>query len=155
MLRGVAGAALRKILVPIDFSRESEAALDYAARLAASLGASLTLFHASAAPPLMSAIVPGADSDADAERDARTAAQRLSTLGSQVRARGVEHVSVIVEPGTAIDAIVEHAARGRFDLIVMGTHGRTGIDRMVMGSVAERVVRLAPCPVMTIHLPRA
>ena len=82
------------------------------------------------------------------------AEQQLATLRTSAAALGVT-AETSVMTGRPAHAIVEHAKEGGFDLIVMGTHGRTGLSHVVMGSVAERIVRKAPCPVLTVHASEA
>ena len=79
--------------------------------------------------------------------------QRLANAKSQALEAGAPRVQTRLLVGPAAPEIVELAAQGGFDLIVMGTRGRRGLSRLFMGSVAERVVRTAPCPVLTVHLP--
>ena len=135
----------RKILCPIDFSAGSHHAFRVAARLASELSAKLELVHSWHLPPLATGgeypLPPEALQGLvdDAERgltDTLTEAKRL----------GVEHVSSQLVSGSPWERIVELA--GPTDLIVMGTHGRTGISRFLLGSVAEKVVRHAPCSVL-------
>ena len=145
--------AITRILVPVDFSPHSDRALRYAARLAALLGASVELIHvvdnpfASGAwtsevyvpnlPEMLQSLI------ADANK-------RLTPLKSMVASEKV-NVETNVLTGQPAYTITDHARSGGFDLIVMGTHGRTGFSHMFMGSVAERVVRRAPCPVLTVR----
>ena len=140
----------RTILVPTDFSEHADHALEYAAGLAARLDAKVHLIHAitipSAGMPEMG-IAYGALSietltkQAQAALDAREARYRDRITLAPVR----------LEVGDARDVIDRAAADVGADLIVMGTHGRRGIRRMLLGSVAESVVRSAPCPVLTIR----
>jgi nucleotide-binding universal stress UspA family protein len=149
----VMNEGITTILVPVDFSASSDRAFHYATMLAHRLSAGLQLIHvveepyAAGAWPL-DVYVPNADElveglIADAE-------QRLATLRNTAAALGlVAHTAVL--SGRPAPAIVEQAKSGRCDLIVMGTHGRTGLAHLVLGSVAEHVVRKAPCPVLTVR----
>ena len=86
--------------------------------------------------------------------DVRTlgrASQGLAEAARRVAAAGALDVVTVLCEGSPYDEILAHAREGRFDLIVMGTHGRTGLEHMLMGSVAEKVVRTAPCPVLTVR----
>ena len=127
----------RKLFCPVDFSDESRAALRVAADLAGRFGADLTLFHADAAGSALKAATSEPGQLADWKREAeRLGAQRVTTA----HAAG--------EPPTSI---VDAAKAGGYDLIVMGTHGRTGRQASLIGSVAENVVRLSAVPVLTVH----
>jgi universal stress protein A len=143
----------QRILVPFDFSEPSTKAVDYAALLAARLGASIRLLHVYDPPDSMAAIVPGT-SVAEEERSARGIATReLERLERAVKAAGSVRVDIAVAAGSPVDEILRHAAEGGFDLIVMGTHGRTGLSRLIVGSVTEGVMRRAQVPVLVVHLP--
>jgi universal stress protein A len=123
---------VRKILFASDFSSYSEHAFDAALALAQHFGARLHLLH----------VVHHA-------REEEPARARLEAFARERAAPG-EHV-VAVAAGHAAAQIVSHAEREKVDLIVMGTHGRTGLAHVVRGSVAEAVMRHAPCLVLTIR----
>jgi nucleotide-binding universal stress UspA family protein len=142
----------RRILLASDFSPASRPAFRQALGLARANGASLTIVH------VYSIIIPMmgegyatpqvydkwmADVGADAQR-------RLGRLVAQARKRGVRAKGLVLE-GVPHDRIVRAARSTRADLIVLGTHGRTGLSRVFLGSVAARVVTLAPCPVLTVR----
>ena len=136
----------RQLLVAVDFGEASARALRVAAVLAARYVADVDALHAEAleAPPYFTH-----DQVTALERQraaARTAAERyLRDFG---RKQGVDLRGALVAGGPPHAAVL--AAAGGTDLIVMGTHGRTGPARWWLGSVAERVVRTAPCPVLTV-----
>jgi nucleotide-binding universal stress UspA family protein len=140
---------ITKILHPTDFSPCAEHALEYAATLAARFSAPLVLLHVYTPP---TTIVPEGyvplPVDEVALRDAHSRG-----LDEQV-ARARSHFAGIIEPvlvvGSAWREIVREAKQRGCDLIVLGTHGRGGIARVLLGSVAERVVRKAECPVLTV-----
>jgi nucleotide-binding universal stress UspA family protein len=140
------------ILVPTDFSEPSDAALDYAKGLAARFGASLHLLHVVDDPyrSVMSAevFVP----EVEGYRD-DLVADAITRLKDRLRSSDIEHLRATADAviGTAAWSIVEYAAAHEIDLIVMGTHGRSGVSHLLMGSVAEKVVRTAPCPVLTLR----
>ena len=137
---------LTRILVPTDFSPPSEAALAYARALGATFGAPLHLLHVATErvlPPY--AAGDAGEAGAAALRDLRT------RLSPDDRRRGV--VGHVVESPDPAAEIAQYAAANGSDLIVMGTHGRGGLAHLFMGSVAEKVVRTAPCPVLTVHRP--
>jgi len=135
----------RKILCPIDFSSGSHHAFRVAARLASELNAKLELVHAWHLPamasggeyPLPAEAIQGMVDDAE---------RGLTDTLAEAKKLGVEHVSSQLVSGPPWERIIELASAR--DLIVMGTHGRTGISRFLLGSVAEKVVRHAPCSVL-------
>ena len=142
---------ITRILVPVDFSAHSDSALRYAATLAGQVGASVELLH------VVDDFTFGAYSEIyvpnipDMTQEAiNTALERLKTIEAAVFPHGAD-VESVVYAGRPASTIIDHAAEGRFDLIVMGTHGRTGLSHLLMGSVAEHVVRTAGCPVLTIR----
>ena len=147
-----------RILVPTDFSDPADAAFDFAAALAQKLGASLDLLHVVEDPYFTTGVF-------SAERWVPTPAgmreELLTNAQEQLRARvnrleqiGVQR-TMKVYTGPAAKAITEYAAAHEIDLIVLGTHGRGGMAHLLLGSVAERVVRTAPCPVLTVRAARA
>ena len=138
---------MRRILFASDFSSASRRAFAKALYMARAFHSELTLIHAvEMKAPVVSAATWNA-----IEREARAAAQKeLDRLERAARKAGVRARTVIVE-GYAADQIVRVAKARRAHLIVMGTHGRTGFSRMVMGSVATRVIASALCPVMTVR----
>ena len=143
---------IRRILVPIDFSEQSERAMRYAAHFAHKLGARIELLHVVEDPFLSGAwstevyLLNPAQVLDQLVLDAR---KRLSDCARRLAAEGV-HTQAAVLTGPPARMIVEHASTGEFDLIVMGTHGRTGLSHVFLGSVAERVLRVAPCAVLTV-----
>jgi len=142
-----------RILVPTDFSLPSDAALEYARILANKFGSSLQILHVVDDPTAASEFVP--DGFAPSTADIRTALldhahKRLDRLMNLVdRSRYHVHVDAVL--GLPAQAIVDYAMATGAGLIVMGTHGRTGLAHLLMGSVAEHVVRTAPCPVLTVR----
>jgi nucleotide-binding universal stress UspA family protein len=137
----------KNILVPLDFSACSEQALDYACALGAKLGATIHIVNALGAqlPELNVALTETMIHDLISGHE--TALQKLADPR-----RPLVHVGkVLVKSGDARDAILETARELDADLIVMGTHGRRGITRFVVGSVTEDVVRRAPCPVLAVR----
>ena len=133
-----------RILVPIDFSAPSDAALASARTLASTFGASLHVLHVMENVFLRAVVGDPHDLQVAARRQLN---ERL-TDDDRRRLRAVTVVEQSDEPA---DEIVSYARTANIDLIVMGTHGRSGVAHMLMGSVAERVVRSAPCPVMTMR----
>lgn len=136
----------RKILCPVDFSEPSREAMKVAAGLAAESNAELTLVHVWQWPIRMSEVNLMQSSLLEHERKQMEVA--LDGWKSEVEALGAKPVSVKVLTGVPWKTIVDEIAEEpRYDLVVMGTHGRTGIKRVLLGSVAERVARHADCPV--------
>jgi nucleotide-binding universal stress UspA family protein len=136
--------SVKNILVPTDFSGTSEAALHYAAEMALTLGARLYLVH-----------VPGRTGEhfeanfphGQFETAARKGLASFLTTEAIDRLRPEYAVRV----GAPAEEIVRYADLCDADLIIMGTHGRTGIAHALMGSVAEQVLRVAPCPVLLVR----
>jgi nucleotide-binding universal stress UspA family protein len=142
-----------RILVPTDFSAHSAAALDYARGLARRFGASLHLLHVVedqfVTGPFGAEIsTPHPPGTVNLLLDEARAALEQSLADED---RLVLHATGEAIVGTVARTIAQYAGDNRFDLIVMGTHGRSGISHFVMGSVAEHVVRTAPCPVLTVR----
>jgi nucleotide-binding universal stress UspA family protein len=142
----------KQILVPIDFSDGSNRAVSQAVELARALGASLELFHAyqlpvfalpdssvTVSPTYVADLTDRAQKELDRQRDGLVA-------------EGLSVTTKVLE-GNPADAIVERATTIHALMIVIGTHGRSGFRRFLLGSVTERVVRTATVPVLTVHLP--
>jgi len=136
-----------KILFPTDFSPASQEAMSWATSLARDSGATLLIMHVEEPPMAYGGGELYIDVQENEREDLRKALVNVVPLDHQVP---FEHKLLVGDPATAI---VETADNEHADLIVMGTHGRTGITRLLMGSVAESVVRKANCPVLTIKQP--
>jgi nucleotide-binding universal stress UspA family protein len=140
----------RRIVHPTDFSPASEPAFAQALEIAGREGAELTLVH------VLEPISPFPDGDyRTRHRELRialetTARQALDPLLARAKQAQVR-VSGVVMEGWPPEEIVKAARKRRADLIVIGTHGRTGMKRLLLGSVAERVILLAHCPVLTVR----
>lgn len=144
---------IRSILAPTDFSRHAEGAVRYACGLAERFGATLHLLHV-----LPDVIVPvGPDPSLIASVPpsyyAETEAHSREALGRLVQPDWPRPAGVVPEVrwGDPVEAIVAYAGQTAIDLIAIATHGRTGLSHVLLGSVAERIVREAPCPVLTIR----
>jgi nucleotide-binding universal stress UspA family protein len=145
---------LHRILVPTDFSKHSHNALNYASAFAEKFGAELFLLHVvqdlalfipeavSVAPPA----VPPIEQMTAAVREELDRLVRDNDLGRLT-------VHCDVREGTPFYEIIQYAKEANIDLIIMGTHGRSGLAHVLLGSVSERVVRKAPCPVLTVRDP--
>ena len=143
-------SAPNHILLTTDFSEASEEAVAMAGEMARATGARLTVLHVHHhAPAAPEAVVPPEKYVSPADLDAE-AQQSLEDL-RRTLLQGVESVSLVsLENVSAPLAICDYAAKHDVDLIVIGTHGRTGIPRLLIGSVAEKVVRHASCPVLVV-----
>lgn len=146
--------ALGQILVPTDFSECSAVALRYGLALAGRFGATLHVLHAVPNPfdqPWAAELY--ALPQADFERMARDEADRR--LAELIHDAGLpaERLRYVATSGAPFLAILQYAREAGIDLIVMGTHGRGAVAHLLIGSVAENVVRKAPCPVLTVRHP--
>ena len=140
---------LERILCPVDFSPTSEASLDYAIELAKEFGAAIELLHSyQVSPAVMSPYGPGMHGDF-IEEYRQAAADQLAKTREKVEAAGVA-VKAVLSQEYPSEAIVRAAKEGQADLIVIGTRGLTGLKHVLLGSVAERTLRMAPCPVLTV-----
>ena len=139
--------AFRTVVVATDFSDPSQLALEYARVFAKRFGANLRLVHAVHLPAVMSAEVPLPVVQAQSARAVADAEQALTeTLAGLSETEVIGQVLI----GPPADRIVQYATDHDADLIVMGTSGRRGVAHFFMGSVAEQVLREAPCPVFTV-----
>lgn len=151
----MASLEVNRILCPVDWSKASAGALQAAVELSLRFDASLTLLHVDQVPgsSIPEAMLPtpaaiSADLSGPADRplvEWKALAERL----------GARHVEVLRSVGRPADEILVHARRGAFDLVVLGTHGRTALGHFITGSVAEEVVRQAPCLVLTVGVEAA
>ncbi|MGI5864584.1 MAG: universal stress protein [Myxococcales bacterium] len=141
----------RRIVCPIDFSEPSRDAMRVAVDLAKRLGAELVLLHVYQLPGVATpeAAIYGGRSPVD--RLIKVVTQALGEWKSEALGMGASEVTTHAASGVAYAEIVRFAEEQACDLIVMGTHGRTAVLRVLVGSTAERVVRHAPCPVLTVR----
>lgn len=146
---------ISRILAPIDFSDGSRIAVEYAIELGRRYGSPIDLLfvwtpEAYVLPEMTGAlttsmpVAPDRTSEAVWEADMRAFRESLDAQDVEIGAR--------IECGHPAETIIRVAEGGAYDLIAMGTHGRTGIEHVLLGSVAERVVRRAHCPVLTVPL---
>jgi nucleotide-binding universal stress UspA family protein/mono/diheme cytochrome c family protein len=144
---------IQRILVPVDFSSNSQRALEYAHGLALKLDAALHLVHVCEMP---GAMTPALDAYAIAYSDwsQRLGEEAEKQLNAITPALGDVKVTTEVLFGRPASAITESAGTNKVDLIVMGTHGHGAVMHALMGNVAERVVRTASCPVLTVREPK-
>ena len=145
---------LNTILVATDFSEPSEAALTYGRELARNFGARLVVLHVAGNIVAFGggdgAVVIDPEVQSQVEAGAR---ERLESLISDEDREQLRASTALLISNATPQAITSYAKETKVDLIVMGTHGREGVMRVVLGSVAETVVRRAPCPVLTVHQP--
>jgi nucleotide-binding universal stress UspA family protein len=145
---------LKNVLVATDFGEASDAALTYGRDLARTFGARLHVLHVAEnvvvrfANEMSMAFLP--ELQTQIEEEAR---KRIEALVSDEDKKTLNARAAVVTSAGAAETIVQYASDHAIDLIVMGTHGRRGVDHLLMGSVAERVVRTAPCPVLTVRHP--
>jgi nucleotide-binding universal stress UspA family protein len=147
--------ALKKILVATDFGEAADAALLYARALARNFNASIDLLHV--VENVTTRLFSGemyVDMPVQVQRDLEDAAR------AQLNKRLVDNDpaplpvnAVLITSNATAAAVVEYAKKARTDLIVIGTHGHTGLEHLLMGSVAERIVRTAACPVLVVRHP--
>ena len=152
--RSSRAVSYRRILWPTDFSPLAKTALPYAVDLAGDAGAELVLLHV-LTPPMAYAgpEIPGVLWGELQQKNRVVAREELRRLAAGVKGPKVRVHTVLAE-GVPFDQILRVVKRLRCDLIVIATHGRTGLAHMVVGSVAENVVRRAACPVLTVRPPR-
>jgi nucleotide-binding universal stress UspA family protein len=148
--------ALKNVLVATDFSEPSEAALAYGRELARSFGAALSIVHVVDDTMARAYGIDGGvlltDPQLQREFEASALEQVNALIGDEDRTQLRATGQVLTSTAPAL-AIVTYAREANIDLIVMGTHGRGGVAHLLMGSVSERVVQTAPCPVLTVRHP--
>jgi nucleotide-binding universal stress UspA family protein len=146
---------LQKILCPIDFSENSLEALKYAAHTALKENATVYLIHIvdsrvyDYGGPIYEPIMPAMKSVIDQASKDQLTNKLLEKVPKEIEGR----VETVVSFGVPFVEIIKAARDYDIDLIIMGTHGRSGVSHMLIGSVAEKVVRKAPCPVLTVRTP--
>jgi len=141
---------VNKVLFATDFSQVSEEAFGQAVRFAKLTDASLVIAHVLHFPPMVgSAFVPMAEETEDAMRT--WCRNRLGELAAKATAAGVAAETALREGPHAHEGIIKAADEHKVLMIVLGTHGRTGLTKLVMGSVAARVITESPCPVLTVR----
>jgi nucleotide-binding universal stress UspA family protein len=137
--------SIRTILYPTDFSDPAAAAFPLAVALARDYGAKLIVLYVEPSPISHGELVARRQDHTDG----------LWRMLQELQARPTVHVEHRLKEGAAAEVILRTAAEDHVDLIIMGTHGRTGLERLLMGSVAEQVLRRAPCLVLTVrHSPK-
>ncbi len=147
-----------RILVPTDFSTGAENAAVVAGALAAAVGGRIDLVHVYQLPSVMlpdGSTFPPTPAELLEVNERADAALADAKRALSSRVEGVVRVDGRTIIGSAADEIVRLADSGEYDMVVMGTHGRTGLRRLILGSVAEKVLRHASIPVLTVREPDA
>jgi nucleotide-binding universal stress UspA family protein len=142
-----------KILTAIDFSESSDFAFEYALTLARQFQAELTVMHVINEPVDLRGFYVPHISFEQLEKEIEEGAEKMMEKFCQTKMGDFTRYTTAVVAGIPYEEILRKAEETGASLIVLGTHGRTGIDHLIFGSTAERVVRSAACPVLTIRLP--
>src|ERR1019366_1066740 len=144
----------KQVLIATDFSDASQGAFDYAVAIARRYSSALSVVHA--IPPDPHEPIPIYPAPRELDRTRLEAEQQMKQLGEDARIHDLNH-HLLLEQGPVWDVLASMIQRESVDLLVLGTHGRGGLKKLAMGSVAEQVLHLAPCPVLTIgpHVPPA
>lgn len=142
---------IKKILVPVDFSENSQKILKSAIMLAGKFQARLSVvFVVQSFDDYSGFFVPHIPIAQFEEEMVQAAQQKMAAFVAETMGAAVPHEATVLR-GDVANEILRYAEEGRADLIVMGTHGYKGLEKVLFGSVAEKVVKLAPCPVLTIN----
>lgn len=138
---------IQKILCPVDFSAPSRNALRYANEFAKAMNAKITVMHVIQPQPIAADVnVPYVPLEIELEKNAK---EDLARIVKEEVQEGVL-VEQVMAFGLPSDCVIAQAQKENVDLIILGTHGRTGISRLLMGSTAENVIRHATCPVLVV-----
>lgn len=143
---------IKTVLFPTDFSNGARAAMDYALSLAKDYNARLILLYVIQDISIAEWYIPSSISATDLVEDMqKSAGKEMEKWGAEASSK-VKDVEKMVVRGVPFVEIIRTAKEKKADMIVIGTHGRTGIDHMLFGSTAEKVVRKSPCPVLTVRI---
>jgi universal stress protein A len=142
-----------RILTAVDFSDSSDFAFEYALTLARQFQSELTVMHVINEPVDLRGFYVPHISFEQLEKEIEEGAEKMMEKFCQTRMGDFTDFKTIVAAGIPYEEIIRKAEEAGAALIVLGTHGRTGIDHLIFGSTAERVVRSAACPVLTIRMP--
>jgi nucleotide-binding universal stress UspA family protein len=152
-IRREASMQIKTVLFPTDFSHGARAAMDYAISLAQDYKARLVLLYVIQDISIAEWYIPSSISAADLVADMQKSAEReMEKWAAEIGGKVTGKVEAMIERGVPFVEIIRVAKEKNADLIVIGTHGRTGIDHMLFGSTAEKVVRKSPCPVLTVRM---
>jgi len=145
---------IRRIMVPIDYSENSKAALAYGAELALGFGASLDIVHVWDRPTYLTDAVmvqrPGEAHKPIGELIRENAERDMAEFLAEVSLPAAVSASNRLVSGEPASALLAELKKGEHDLVVLSTHGRTGLAHLLLGSIAEKLVRLSPVPVLTV-----
>ena len=148
---------IQRIMIPVDYSENSKAALNYGADLAVSFGASLDIIHVWDRPTYLTDAVmvsrPGEAHKPIGELIRENAQHDMNEFLAQVNLPSGVPVSSRLLAGEPASALLAEMKKGEHDLVVLSTHGRTGFAHLLLGSIAEKLVRLSPIPVLTVPNP--
>ncbi len=142
-------AEIKKILFPVDFTVSSDKVLPYVKLMADKLGAKVSLIHVVRGAEEFAGFEMGAAWYSSFEQELITGAEKA--MNRFVEGNGLEDAETAVMVGTAGEEIVKYAEDNDIDMIIMGTHGRKGLEKIMFGSVAAEVVKKAKCPVLTVN----
>ena len=149
--------SIRRIMIPIDYSDNSKAALAYGAEFALGFGASLDIVHVWDRPTYLTDAVmvqrPGEAHKPIGELIRENAERDMAEFLSQISLPPALTVSSRLISGEPASALIAELKKGEHDLVVLSTHGRTGFAHLLLGSIAEKLVRLSPVPVLTVPIP--
>lgn len=140
---------IRRVVCPVDFSPISKRALDHAAVIARWYEAELVVLHVTPLMPTIFGFPAAVDTAAVESADAEAVIPELTGFVAEAETM-VSATQTVVRSGSPAVEILRYAAEAEADLLVLGTHGRTGFERLMVGSVTEKVLRKAPCPVLTV-----
>jgi universal stress protein A len=145
---------IRRIMVPIDYSENSKAALAYAAELALGFGASLDIVHVWDRPTYLTDAVmvqrPGEAHKPIGELIRENAERDMAEFLAEISLPAAVSTTNRLVSGEPASALLAELKKGEHDLVVLSTHGRTGLAHLLLGSIAEKLVRLSPVPVLTV-----
>jgi universal stress protein A len=148
---------IRRIMIPIDYSENSKAALAYGAELALGFGASLDIVHVWDRPTYLTDAVmvqrPGEAHKPIGDLIRENAEQDMAEFLKEVALPATLTTSTRLVSGEPASALLAELKKGEHDLVVLSTHGRTGLAHLLLGSIAEKLVRLSPVPVLTVPVP--
>jgi len=144
---------IKRILFPTDFSEGAMNALPYAVDMVRHYGARLYMLHVMHDIAVSGLHIPHVSLDVIHKEIEAEASKEIEKFGVMER-QDIKNIEYVILRGVPYEEILKFVEKNNIDLIVMGTHGRKGLDRVLFGSVAERVVRNAPCPVLTVRGPK-
>ncbi|NIA08854.1 MAG: universal stress protein [Nitrospiraceae bacterium] len=142
---------VKKILFPVDFFENSSKILPYVEFMAEKLGAKIELIHVVRGPGEYTGFELGVAWYSSLKKDVIGGAEKAMSRFVNEHMSDIEDVKTTVEVGDAVENILDYANKNKIDMIIMGTHGRKGLEQIMFGSVARGVVKGASCPVLTVN----